>query len=274
VVLFAIGWSSAPWMITAWGVGGMVGAVLAWRRSPAVAKPARGLHLVKRLWPMSRWMLADFLTGFASDQAYLVFIALLLTGADYGGFRAATSLMGPPVVILLAGGNIGLPEAARRADPTDWAPLRRFARRLTAGTALCVALYAAVVAVAGSRLLSWLYGAGFGRFGPLVTLAAVEYVVLVSVFGQGIAVKAAGRMRLVWAARLGVAAASLISMVVLVRWLGLIGAGWSAVATGFYYATAVYLVYRFELGGPRRRLRDALSHTDEDGNQPGMTLVQ
>ena len=38
--------------------------------------------------------------------------------------------------------------------------------------------------------------------------------------------------------------ASLVSLVLLVRWLGLAGVGWTGVATSAYDATAVYLIYR------------------------------
>jgi O-antigen/teichoic acid export membrane protein len=195
-------------------------------------------------------MVADFLTGYTSDQAYLAFVALLLPRLEYGGFRAATSLMGPTVVILLAGGNIGLPEATRRVDPTDPEALRRFARQLTVGTSACIVGYGVVVAIAGPFLLTALYGQEFARFSSLATLAAVGYILMVSVFGQGIALKAAGRMRRLWRARLVVAGASLVSMVLLVHWLHTTGAGWAAVATGAYYAAGVYTVYRLELRGP------------------------
>ncbi|MDP9075317.1 MAG: hypothetical protein M3N98_14370 [Actinomycetota bacterium] len=267
-LFIVIGWRSASSMIVAWGIGSTAGALFGLWWSPSMASPAEALRLVRGLWPMSRWLLADFLSGFAADQAYLVFLALLLTGEDYGGFRAAASLMGPTVVILLAGGNIGLPEASARANTRNPRTLRLFARRLTAGTAGCVMLYGAVVAVGGGQLLSSLYGPRFARFAPLATFAAVEYIILVSVFGQGIALKAAGRMRLVWMARVAVAVASLLSMLLLVRRLGLIGAGWSAVATGVYYAIAVYALYRFELTGTRSAGRGLAELYPNGGDPP------
>ncbi len=246
-VFAALGWRTASHMITAWGIGATAGALLGYRWFPALGRLHEGKSFLADTWSLSRWMLADFLTGFAAHQSYVAFAALLLSQVDYGGFRAGFNLMGPVIVILHAGANVGLPEAARRVNPQDLAPLRQFARRLTAGTSFCVVAYAVVVAVAGRRLLSTIFGPEFAPYAQLAMLAALEYVIAVSWFGQGIALKAAGRMRRLWRARLLVAVASLVLLLVLVRWLGAIGAGWAGVIAGTFYAGAVYAAYRAEL---------------------------
>jgi hypothetical protein len=105
--------------------------------------------------------------------------------------------------------------------------------------------------VGSGRLLGALYGSAFSRFGILATLASLQYVLLVSVFGQLIALKAAGRMRLLWRLRIGVFVVSLTSMALLVRLLGTTGAGWAGVVTAALYVTAIGSVYRRELGGRR-----------------------
>ena len=249
IALFSLaGWRTAAHMITAWGLGAATGALLGFWLVPGAGRPRRGWAFLSGAWPLSRSMLADFLTSFASHQAYLAFAALLLSQVDYGGFRAALNLMGPVIIVLHAGANIGLPEASRRFDPEDPSALRRFARHLTAGTFLCVAIYAGVVAIGGGRLLGFVFGPAFGSFGQLATLAALQYVIAVSWFGQGIALKAAGRMRRLWRARLVVAAASLVLLVVFVHWLGTVGAGWAGVMTDVAYACAVHAIYRAELG--------------------------
>lgn len=249
IVVFALhGWRTVGFMLAAWGLGATAGALLGLLWFPVVGGLHASVSMLRRMWPLSRWMLADFATGFGSDQAYLAFAAVLLSRADYGGYRAAFSLMGPTVVILLAGGNLGLPEASRRADPEQPAALRVYARRLTTGILCCVGLYCAAVAVGSGRLLGALYGPAFSRYGVLATLSALQYVLLATVFGQLIALKAAGRMRLLWRVRIGVFIASLSSMTLLVRWLGTPGAGWAGVATAALYLTAIQSVYRRELG--------------------------
>lgn len=248
ILVFAVsGWRSAGYIIAAWGLGAAAGSLLGFGWFPGFGRFQHGWHLLRRLWPLSRWTFADFSTGFASDQAYLAFVALLLSPVNYGGFRAATSFMGPTIVILRASTNVGLPEASRRVHSEEAGALDAFARRLTLAAFACVALYGTAVAVSAEFLLRAVYGDEFSRFAPLVVLSALQYGIAVLVFGQGIALKASGRMRLLWRARAVVAVASLLSMVVAVRSLGTIGAGWAGTLTGTYFAAAVYAVYRIEL---------------------------
>jgi len=247
-LFLAFGWRSGPAVVTAWGLGATAGALLGLRWFPATASLGEGWRLLRRLWGVSGWLLADFVIGFTSDQAYIAFAALLMSRTEYGGFRAAFSLMGPAYVIALACGNIGLPGAARLSAPGARKALRHYARRLSLGTAACIGVYGLFVVVGGRTVLRLVYGAEFARFAPLASLSAIGYLVLGVVFGQGIALKAAGRMRRLWRARVVVAVASLASMIVLVRLLGTIGAGWASVATPVCFAVAVYRIYRLELG--------------------------
>lgn len=249
VVLIA-GWKSASAIIIAWGVGAAAGAVVGCRHLPAMGGWRGGLRLLRRLSTSSRWMLADFATAFASHQSYLGFVALLLPRVEYGGFRAAFSLMGPIFVIMLAGGNIGLPEASRRNRAGDRDSLRRFTRQLTAGTASCVAAYGIVLTLVGKDLLKVLYGPSFARFGPLVSLGALQFLIVVLAFGPGIALKAAGRMRHLWRARVLVAITALAATTGLVHVLGTTGAGWAGVSNASMFACAVFVIYRSEIGRP------------------------
>lgn len=246
--VWALGLRGAGYVVGAWGLGATAGAVLGWCSLGGTAGHlGEGGRLMRRLWPISRWMAAEFVTGFASNQAYLAFAAFLLSSTDYGGFRAALNLLGPIVVILHASSNVGLPEASRRADPDNPSGLHRFARRLSVGTSICVAIYGSILAFSGSYLLGLLYGPEFEGFGFLAALASIQALVAALVFGESIALKAMGRMRRLWRVRLVVAAASLVTMYILVRHMGAVGAGWAGVATGVYYAVGTYMVYRAEL---------------------------
>jgi len=246
LVFALVGWRSVGYMISAWGMGGMAGAAYGFRRFPAISNPAEGWRMLGRLWHQSRWLLADFGTGYLTDQATLLLAAALLSSVAFGGFRAATTLIGPILILLLAEMNLGLPEATRRACSDDPDALPHFARRLSAVTFTCVAAYGVLVSLAGGPLLRIVYGAGFVTFSPLVTLGALAYAVASLSTGEGIALKAGGRMTLVWRARLLIGVVSLGSMVVLVRWLGVVGAGWSSVVTGACWTISIQVVYRME----------------------------
>ena len=249
----AIGWRTAGYMIGAWGAGAAAGAILGFRWFPALGGWRDGWQLLRRLWPRGRWLLADYITAFASQQAYVAVAAIVISKTDYGGFRAAASLVGPVMVILLAAGNIGLPEASRRLDSGPTA-VRRYARRLSLGTVCCVGAYGLALAIAARPLLRVMYGAEFARFAPLAILASLQYLIMVSVYGQGIWLRATGAVRRLWPLRLVTAPASLASLVLLVDWLGLNGAGWAGVATGAFDALAIYFISRRvvseEVGSP------------------------
>jgi len=146
--------------------------------------------------------------------------------------------------------NLGLPEATRRACSDDPDALPHFARRLSLVTFACVGAYGLAVTVAGGQLLRMVYGVRFTAFSPLVTLAALAYAIASLSTGEGIALKAGARMSLVWRARLFVGAMSLISLVALVEWLGVVGAGWSSVVTAVTWAVSMQVVYRLELRRP------------------------
>lgn len=248
VIGFALlGWRTVGYMIAAWGLGGMAGAVFGFRRFPAVSGAADGRAMLARLWPQSRWILADFASGYLTEQANLLLAAALLSRVDFGGFRAAYTLIGPILILLLAEMSLGLPGATRRAGDDDPEALHHYAQRLSAVTFACVTAYGVLVILAGSHLLRLVYGPAFTTFSPLVTLSAVAYMIASLSTGQGIALKAGARMTLVWRARLVVGAVSLTSLFVLVEWLGVVGAGWSSVLTGATWAISVRVVYRLEL---------------------------
>jgi len=248
-----LGWRNAPHMIGAWGLGAAAGAVFGLRSFPGLGRPRQGRAFLVTTWPLSRWIAADFLTSFASQQSYLAFAAILLSQVEYGGFRAGWNLMGPAIVILHAGANFGLPEASRHADPDDPTALRRFATRLTGGTFMVIAIYGAVVAVGGGRLLGAVFGAEFKPFGTLATLAALQYVIAATWFGHVLALKALGRMRRLWRARLVVAGASLTLAAVFHHWFGTVGVAWAGVTTEVFYAMAVHAICRGELATPAAR---------------------
>lgn len=245
VAFSVVGWRSGGHMLAAWGVGATAGALLGTRWFPARAGGRAGWQLLVRLWPRGRSLLADFATLFVAQQAYLVFSALLLSKVDYGGYRAAFSLIGPAIVILLAAGNIGLPEVARRAAAPDRGELRRYVVQLSFWVSCCVAGYGLALALVARPLLRELYGPEFVRFAPLTILVALGYLVLVLVYGQGIAVRATGWVSRLWPARIGIAVLSLGSLLLLERWLGLSGVAWAGVATSAYDSIATFVVYRW-----------------------------
>lgn len=241
--LYLAGVRSAAAFVVAWGLGAAVGALVGMVLL-GIRPAARGgiVHL-RGLWMRSRWFLAEFGTAFPADQGYLLLLPVLLGTEQFGFYRAGTGLIGPVVVVLIAGGNVGLPESVRRFRDGGSAALASYARSLTFVVAVVTVIYCAVVAVFAESLLLVVYGPEFVDAATITRLIAVQYVLMALSFGFGQAVKAAGRMRQLWLGRAFSAVLSVVAVVVLSAEFGLLGAGVASVTAGLAYSLGVAIVY-------------------------------
>jgi O-antigen/teichoic acid export membrane protein len=251
IVVVLAGGRSAPWFVLAWGIGAGVGAAVGFaqfRQTRADIDLASGPRLLRSLWSISRWQLADFSTSFSADQLYLFVVVATLGETRYGGLKAALSLMGPANVMLLSGGAIGFPGAARALRQGGLPELVRFSRKLTVAVTMAVVANAALVFIVGPWALANVYRkADFRQFGYLTRYVSVQYAVSIVSFGAGIALRVARQTRRLWFARVGVTVASLAAVLVLSKSFGLRGAAWAGVLTGALNAAAIIAVYRYYL---------------------------
>lgn len=252
-VVIVAGGRTAPWFILAWGCGGLAGGIAGFFqfRVP-VYRRGEGPMFV-HTWPFSRWLLADFLTIVAADQTYLLLVAALLGQAAFGNLKAALSLMGPTAVILLTGGNLGLPTLARANARRGVEGLVSVSRRLTRLVGAAVVGYCALVFVAGPWLLQLIYGPEFASAGNLARIGAVTYAVAVACFGAGIAIRVTRQTRRMWTLRLGITALSVAAVVALSAAFGLAGAAWAGTITAAAGTVVTIVVFRGYVASVRRR---------------------
>jgi O-antigen/teichoic acid export membrane protein len=245
VGLYVLDERSVPAFLAAWGIGASVGAVVGLVMLGTRMNRCRGgvVHL-RQLWPRSRWFLAEFGTAFPASQGYLLLLPLLLGTAEFGLYRAGASLIGPVVVFFLAGGNVGLPECVRRLRRDGMVGLHAYAQRLTASVVALTVAYCGAVAVLASPVLRLTYGDEFTGAAVITRLVAIDYVIAAIGFGFGMAMKAAGQMRRLWAIRAASAAISVAAVTVLAKSFGLTGAGWATVVTSLAYTAGVTAGYR------------------------------
>ena len=241
--LFALGVGSTAAFIAAWGVGATIGAVLEMTLAGIHLTARGGVAQLRALWPRSRWFLAEFGTAFPADQGYLLLLPILLDTSQFGLYRAGAGLIGPIVVVFVAGGNVGLPESVRRLRQDGVPGLAAYAPRLTAAVAAITVLYCGVVAVFAEPLLRLTYGEEFTAAVSITRLIAGQYVILALCFGFHQVVKAAGRMRQLWATRAVSAAVSITAVIVLASEFGLTGAGLASLVTGGAYTTGIAIAY-------------------------------
>ena len=116
--------------------------------------------------------------------------------------------------------------------------------RLTAAVATLTVLYCGIVMVLATPLLRLTYGEQFTGAAIITQLVAAYYVIAAVGSGFGVALKAAGRMRQLWALRAASAVVSITGMVVLVNLFGVIGAGLAGIAACTTYIVGVTVTYR------------------------------
>lgn len=233
---------SVPWAVTAWGLGATTGAVIGFLEAGVTPSLRGGSQLIRDQWPGNRWLTVDFLTQFSTDQFYVLAVAALLGSAAYGGYRACLSLVGPAAVIMLAGGNLGLPELSAHWNRGDREAARRTARMLTMAVTGCITAYCGIVAIFSRQLLQ-IFGDEYTQFANLARLAAIAYVIYALVFGQLLMIKVAGQMRSMVGLRVAVTVASLGIVSILTELLGVTGAGWTAVAVACLFTVGVQTLY-------------------------------
>jgi O-antigen/teichoic acid export membrane protein len=260
VTLLALGVHNTSAFLAAWSLGATVGAVIGIGLNGIRLSVREGFTQLRALWPHSRWFLAEFGTAFPADQGYLLLLPILLGISQFGLYRAGAGLIGPIVVVLVAGGNIGLPESVRRLRQDGIPGLAAYAPRLTAAVVAVTVLYCGLVAIFAEPVLRLIYGAEFTGAVTVTRLIAGQYVLLALSFGFGQAMKAAGRMRQLWMTRAMSAAVSITAVIFLAQAFGLIGAGLASVTAGGSYSLGVAIAYR--------RMRSCTSSAESTGN-PG-----
>jgi O-antigen/teichoic acid export membrane protein len=242
--LLALHVTNVSAFLASWGLGATVGA---WKgiALSGLRKPLRrGAVHFRELWPQSRWFLGEFATAFTAVQGYLLLLPLLLGTAEFGQYRAGASLIGPVIVIFVAGGNVGLPGCVRRLRDEGIRGLDKYTVRLTAAVVLLTVPYCAAVAVFAAPILRLVYGEPFTGAATVTQLIALDYAITTVGFGCNAALKATNQMKRLWATRAVIAVVSLITTIVLVNSFGLVGAGWASVVAGGAYAAGVMFGYQ------------------------------
>ena len=261
-----LGARTAPWFLLAWGAGAAAGAVAGFVQFGVHPFRKGAGPLFSHNWPFSRWLMADFLTIFCADQTYLLLVAVLLGQAAFGELKAALSLMGPTAVILLTGGNLGLPTLSRarandgldglvrvarkldqarrcrrahRTAPSCWWPVRGCSRSCTA--------------LSSPRPATWRASARCSTRSP-----------------SRRSVRASPSAWPARPARCGcpdsvVTALSIVAVIALSSWFGIVGAAWAGVFTVAAATAATLLVFRAYVTSERASERAGTRAAATDG---------
>lgn len=245
--LFLVGTHSSVLAISAWGLGALAGAafgLVQYRVRPGLSG---GVARLRERWPMSRWLLGGSVTTWGASQAYIVIAAAMLGPVGIGGLRAALSLVsGPSLVLLQAGGSVGLPEASKALEQRGWPGLRRVQRVITVASVASVIAVGVVVLFWGRQLLPLLYGPEFGRFSSTADLLALSILLSTLSVGAVLSLKAVKLTDMVFRKSVASLVVSVVAVVVLVPLFGVNGAAGAAIARcAVVSVTTLLLHWRF-----------------------------
>jgi O-antigen/teichoic acid export membrane protein len=220
-------------VIASWGFGAAAGALFGLWQFKVRPTLHGGYDALRSRWHMSKWLAGNSIMGWASTQASVLLSGFILGPAGLGALRAAQTLVtGPTLVLVQAGGSIGLPEASRALAEKGWFGLRKVAVVITVAGILSIGLVGAAVVFLGGDLLRWTYGPAFSRYWLACELFALAYVVTSIGLGPILILKATRNTRALFRVQAFGLVASLVAVCVLAVTNGVSGVAGAAIVGG------------------------------------------
>ncbi|MGH3266491.1 MAG: oligosaccharide flippase family protein, partial [Trebonia sp.] len=231
-VVIALHVHSLALVIACWGAGATAGTLYGLHQYGVRPGLSGGVALLRARWSISKWLAGDSLLNSGADQLVVFLTGAVLGSARLGGFRAAYTLAsGPSMMLIQAGGSIGLPEAAKYYEDEGWAGLTRVARVVSVTGLLSVLACAIAIALWGRALLSTIYGAEFARYQVAALLIAVGWLVASLALGPVLVLKTTRNTRCLFRVKIAQVTTTIASVTILATLYGVNGAAASSIVT-------------------------------------------
>jgi len=241
-IILVVGVRSSAVAICAWGLGAAAGAVYGLWQFSSRPSLAGGIERIKGRWKLSKWLLAGAVSSQVTSQSTVVLTSAFLGPSGIGGLKAALNLVaGPSLVLIQAGGSIGLPEASKGLKERGWSGLRRVQRIITVAGFVGVGLIAVVVFAFGAQLLSLVYGPAFGKFASTADVLAVAELVCTLSLGAMLSLKATRQTKLTFPATAVSLVISVVAIVILAPRYGVLGSAYACL-TAITVRTGILVV--------------------------------
>ncbi len=234
-----------------WGLGATAGACFGLWQFSLGPSLRGGIGRLRQRWEISKWLMASTSAVQLTAQSTPILTGALLGPAGLGGLKSALTLVtGPSMVLIQAGGSVGLPEASRGLKEKGWPGLRTVSRVFTLAGAVSVGLVGIVVFLFGRQLLELLYGPAFGQFSTIADILAVGFLFSTLSIGPILCLKTTRQIHRGVLVAIIAFVVSSIAMIVLAPRFGLTGA---AIATviGLVASTVGYLVNHLLYSRPK-----------------------
>lgn len=132
-----LGQASTPALLAVWAMAGTVSGLAAGVHLKVYPRLGRFLPWLRLHATLCRRLVVEFVLNSGSYYLLLYGLVLLAGLGQLGRLRAAQTLIGPVIVILLGGNALGVPESVRMRN--DGRPLKGFAVTLSSSLAIiCV----------------------------------------------------------------------------------------------------------------------------------------
>lgn len=234
VTVAVCGIHSVVWVIASWGAGAAAGAIYGLWQFKVRPSLRHGIDGLREHWHMSRWLAANSLSGWGSSQASILLAGFILGPAGLGALRAAQTLVtGPALVLIQAGGSVGLPEASRALADQGWKGLRKVSVFVSAAGVVSIGLVGVVVVFFGGQLLKLTYGPAFTGYWPAAELFAVGFLVTSIGLGPILILKTSRNTRSLFRVQLLSMTVSLAAVGAFAAVYGISGAAAASIIAGF-----------------------------------------
>jgi O-antigen/teichoic acid export membrane protein len=263
-VLVAVGRvHSVVAVIASWGAGAAAGALYGLWQFKVRPTLRGGVTALRARWHLSKWLAGNSVMGWAASQASVLLAGFILGPAGLGALRAAQTLVqGPALVLIQAGGSVGLPEASRALADRGWGGLKRVSMIVSAAGVASITLVGVAVAIFGGPLLRITYGPEFSKYWPAAELFAIAFLISSIALGPILILKTTRNTRSLFRVQLISVIVSVAAVIVLALTEGVTGAAAAAIVTSV--ATVLLLTHY------GRKAKDQLIHTEaQDSGQIG-----
>ena len=180
-LLWWLGWrqqltvSKALWII---GLTSLFSFLLsACLREPMRFDPRNALAVARRHWTMVRWLVPSAVLQWASQNLIMVFAPIFYGAAAAGALRACQNLVAIAHIWFLGLENVVPPEAARHLHEQGVEGMLRYIWKVLRNWGALTLAFMLVVSVVPSFWLHLFYGAEFTKFGYVLRLYGLLYVI-------------------------------------------------------------------------------------------------
>lgn len=236
-------------VVGAWGLGSIVAALsaVAWMRAMPMPLSVSRAWFLRVAFPFARWLVLQEGSVAIGTYGLILILTAILGAAGLGGLRAADSIFVPFTLLAPAMILAGVPAVSRTLARSHESAVH-LAARISGACVLVTLAYSGVMLVAGSRILTAVFGESFEPYGNLVVPMSIWQLALTGSIGFGILLLAEQRGRAILVVGISMSATSLVASSVFATLHGVRGAVWGLAVGG---AVGSFLCVYFGLRAPR-----------------------